>query len=89
MDLSELGLTGNETKVFEVLLRRGKSKASDLASESGVSYGRIYVVLSSLERKGLVKVIPEKGKKFVASDPELLRLVVDQKRKSLDALEKE
>jgi len=69
MDLSELGLTQNETKAYETLLHKGKSTAAELSKDSGVVYGRIYDVLASLESKGLIKIIPEKTKKFVPSDP--------------------
>ncbi|MBW3022798.1 helix-turn-helix domain-containing protein, partial [Candidatus Woesearchaeota archaeon] len=49
MDLKELGLTENEAKAYETLLRLGKTSASHISKESGVPYGRIYNVLSSLE----------------------------------------
>ncbi len=89
MDLTELGLTKNETKVFRALVRLGKASSSLVSKESGVSYSVIYNVLASLENKGLVKVIPEKGKKFVPADPSVLKELIKKKRKSLDLLEDE
>lgn len=89
MDLTKLGLTENESKAFKVLVRIGKASASEIAKEAGISAGRIYDVLGSLEHKGLIKVIPEKGKKFVPSDPEELRKIVEKRRKDLDEVEKD
>jgi len=48
-----------------------------------VPYGRIYDILASLEEKGLVRTVPEKTKKYVASDPEKLHTIIDSKIKSL------
>jgi sugar-specific transcriptional regulator TrmB len=88
-DFSELGLTKNEEKVFSALVKIGKASSSTISQDSGVSYSRIYDVLASLEHKGLVKVVPEKGKKFVPGDPEALKKLIEQKRQLLDELDKE
>jgi sugar-specific transcriptional regulator TrmB len=83
MDFKELGLTSNETKVYEVMLRLGKTTAGHICKESQVPYGRIYTVLASLEEKGLIKTIPEDTKKYVPSDPEKLHEIIDTRIKSL------
>lgn len=88
-DLSTLGLAKNEEKVFKSLIKLGKASSSQVSKDSGVSYSRIYDVLASLENKGFVKVIPEKSKKFIPSDPQILREKVLEKKKALDELEKE
>jgi sugar-specific transcriptional regulator TrmB len=81
----ELGLSKNESKVYSVLVKFGKLSAGESSSKSGVPYGRIYDVLNSLINKGIVKIIPEKTKKFIPSSPEfLLKLIHDKK----DILEK-
>ena len=54
----ELGLTINESKVYEILIKHGKLGSGETSSFSGVPYGKIYSVLDSLITKGLVKVIP-------------------------------
>lgn len=86
MDLKELGLTINETKLYEVLLRLGKTTAGHLSKESQVPYGRIYIVLASLEEKGLIKVLPEETKKYVPSDPEKLHELIANRIKSLNEI---
>ena len=88
-DLSEIGLAKNEAKAFEAVLKLGKAGASEISKESGVPYSRIYDVLASLEHKGLVKIIPEKGKKFIPGDPSSLKKLIDDKKQSLDVLDKE
>jgi len=47
--------------------------------ESGVSYSKIYNVLDALIGKNLVKVIPEKSKKFIPSSPEALIELIEKK----------
>jgi len=81
-DMILLGLTNNEAKVFDTLVKHGKQGSSSISKHSGVSYSRIYEVLGSLERKGFVKVIPEKSKKFVASDPEELKEIIAKRIKT-------
>lgn len=88
-DLSEIGLAKNEAKAFEAVLKLGKAGASEISKESGVPYSRIYDILASLEHKGLVKIIPEKGKKFIPGDPSSLKKLIDEKKQSLDVLDKE
>jgi len=85
----ELGLSKNEGKVYEVLVKFGKLGAGEVSGRSGVSYSKIYNILDSLINKGLVKVIPEKSKKFVPSSPEsLIKLIDERKRKLEKAREK-
>lgn len=83
MDFKELGLTSNETKVYEVMLRLGKTTAGHICKESQVPYGRIYTILASLEEKGLIKTIPEETKKYIPSDPGKLHEIIDNRIKSL------
>ncbi len=79
-------MSGYEEKAYDALVRIGKSSASKISRESGVSYGKIYEVLASLERKGLVLVVPEKTKMFAATDPSNLMKLVDEKEKQLKQL---
>jgi len=83
VDLQEIGLTKNESKAYKTLLEHGKLGAGEISKFSGVPYSRIYDVLSSLEQKGLIKIIPEKAKKFVPSNPEKLMEFVAKKEESL------
>lgn len=86
MDLKQLGLSEYEEKAYIALVKLGKSNASSISQEGEVSYGKIYEVLRSLERKGLVRVVPEKTKMFVATDPQNLMKLVQKKEKELQTL---
>ena len=88
MELKELGLTDNEAKTYEVLIRLGKTTASNLSKESQVPYGRIYNVLASLEEKGLVRVLPEETKKFIPSTPEKFEEIIKNKIHNLKKIKK-
>lgn len=80
----ELGLTKNEAKVYEVLVKFGKLGAGEISGKADVSYSKIYNILDSLINKELVNVIPEKSKKFVPSDPQSLIKLIEEKRAKLD-----
>lgn len=81
--LNDAGLSKNETKIYEALVKFGKLGAGDVSGRSGVPYSRVYDVLNSLIEKGLVEVVPEKSKKFIAGDPENLLKIIENKEKSL------
>jgi len=89
MDLKLLGLTDYEERVYRTLVKFGKSSASILSRESGVPYGKIYVVLGSLEAKQLVRVVPEKTKLFIPTNPQHLIDLVSQKEKELMGLKED
>lgn len=83
LDLEELGLTGNESKVYKTLVEFGKLGAGEISGRSGVSYSRIYDLLESLIGKGLVVVVPEKTKKFIPGSPEALLKLLEEKEKRI------
>lgn len=89
MDLKNLGLSKYEEETYKALIRLGKATASQISREGNISYGKIYEVLASLERKGLVKVIPEKTKMFVAENPEKLMALINKKEQELGLLKKD
>ncbi|MGV8171735.1 MAG: TrmB family transcriptional regulator [Candidatus Woesearchaeota archaeon] len=83
LEYKELGLTQNESKAYETLLRLGKATASQISKEANIPYGRIYTVLESLEEKELLKVIPEKTRYYYPTDPEKLHSIIDNRIKNL------
>lgn len=83
-EYEELGLTKNESKVYQALIEHGKLGSGDISKNSRVSYSKIYNVLDSLINKGLVKVVPEKSKKFIPSSPESLIKLIEEKQKKLE-----
>jgi len=81
--LESLGLTQNESKIYETLVGQGKLSSTEISSKSGVPYGRIYQVLNSLIKKGLVTIIPDKTKKFVSTNPVSLIKYIERKEEFL------
>ena len=89
MNYKLIGLTDYEEQAYKALVKHGKCSAAQASKASGVSYGKIYTVLENLERKGLVMVIPEESKKFIATEPENLIKLAEEKEKELAKLKKE
>lgn len=85
-ELLQLGLTKNEAKSYESLLKFGKISAGEVSKTSGVPYSRIYDVLGSLINKGLVIVVPEKTKKFAPVNPEQFMQLINKKESDLNKL---
>ena len=81
--LEELGLTKNESKVYEILIEFGILSAAEVSAKSTVSYSKIYNILDSLIAKGLVSIIPEKTKKFSPSSPESFVKLIEEKERKL------
>lgn len=85
-NLELLGLTKYESLAYEALIRLGKATASEISRESGVPYGRIYDTLNSLVSRGLVSIIPEKSKKFVAAPPEIFESLLNKRIEEMNEL---
>ncbi|MDH5686112.1 MAG: hypothetical protein OEY73_06280 [Hadesarchaea archaeon] len=78
MDLKELqenlrkfGLSKYETLVYITLLKGGTLTASEIVEASGIPHPRLYDVVSSLERKGLIESKSGRPKKSWCADPEV------------------
>ena len=89
MDFNWLGINKSEQKAYQALISLGRSSASRISRESGVSYGKIYEVLGSLEKKGLVKVLPGKHKQFAPENPEALMHMLDDHQLEMSELRNE
>jgi len=85
-EFAELGLTKNEAKAYQTLIKFGKLGATEISNHSTVPYSRIYDILNSLIQKGLVELIPEKIKKFTSTDPSFLINLIESKEKHLQNL---
>ncbi len=73
-----LGLTKYEVHVYLTLLRNDSADASFIASISGVPLGRIYSVLSSLQRKKIIHAQKTRPRKFAAVEPSIaLKYLLD------------
>jgi len=84
-ELQSIGLTIGESKAYISLLEIGSSTVGPIAKKSGISYSKIYEVLSRLIEKGIVSfVIKNKSKYFQAVKPELLHTFLDRQEKEIE-----
>jgi HTH-type transcriptional regulator, sugar sensing transcriptional regulator len=88
--LKKLGLSSYEIKIFLTLLQTGQMKARELSRVSGIPYGRIYDVLYSLEKKGLVLVVQSDPKNFEAVKSSIaIERLIEQEKLRLREIEAE
>ncbi len=85
--LGELGLTPNEARLYLLLAKSGRLKASELAKKAGLHRITVYDTMRQLEKKGLAGKIEEGGVTgFVASPPAALSSFLDEKREALESV---
>ena len=58
--LQQVGLTGNEAKVYLELVKKGESSANQVAKDIGMDRTLTYTVLNHLIEKGQVSYIIKK-----------------------------
>jgi sugar-specific transcriptional regulator TrmB len=86
--LQEIGLTQNEIKVYLSLLDLGESKTGEILKKSGLNSGRIYEILDSLQKKGLVSFIVKSGVKYFSpADPKRVKDYLNEKKKEIEKQE--
>jgi len=88
--LGMINLSQYEKAVYIELVKFDISSANEIAKNSNVSHGRIYEVLTSLEKKGFVSVIPSNPKKYKAIEPEIaLKNLLSTEEEKLNKLKKD
>jgi len=71
--LQQAGLTGNESKVYLELIKKGELSANQISKNTGMDRTLTYTILNHLIEKGQVNYIIKESKKiFSASSPENL-----------------
>ncbi|MBS3145089.1 hypothetical protein J4208_05910 [Candidatus Woesearchaeota archaeon] len=88
MDLQTLqavGLTKNESAVYITLLKIGTCKAGDILHASNLNSGKIYEILDSLKKKGLVsESVINNIRHFTAASPKQLLDYLEQKKSEIE-----
>jgi sugar-specific transcriptional regulator TrmB len=83
--LKEIGLTENEIKVYNALIKIGKSPTGKIIKESKITGSKIYEVLDKLIDKGLVSsTIENKWRLFQITSPEAILIYLDDKQKTIE-----
>jgi len=85
--LKEIGLSSNESKVYETLLKIGEASVQTISNKCGVHRRNVYDSLSKLSEKGLVSEVFIKGEKnFKATDPRRLLELLKEKEEKLNQI---
>ncbi len=86
--LTQLGLSDNEARVYMAALALGSASAGVIARQSSVKRPTTYVALESLIKLGLVAEVPNpKEKLFKAEEPEKLSRLTKKLRRQAMAAE--
>lgn len=82
--LEEIGLAGNEIKVYLALLELGSALAGEITKKSGINRTNVYDALDRLTEKGLVSyVIKSNRKYFEAAPPNRIVKYIEEKEDEL------
>jgi len=84
IDASIFGLNNYELKAYEALIKTGTSTATHICKVTDIPQGKIYTVLESLIKKGLVDLIPKEPKEFIPNNPDLLSAHILKKGKEIE-----
>ena len=83
--LEKIGLTKNESIVYQTLLQLGTSKTGEILKKSGLNSGKIYEILESLKVKGLLsESLINNIKYFTAAPPSQILEYIKDKKEELE-----
>jgi len=83
--LKELGLSITEAKVYSALLGHGESTTGEILKNANIHTGKIYEILDSLSKKGLVSMVTKSGvKHFSPADPQRILDYLEEKKSSIE-----
>lgn len=84
LDLTKIGLTSGEIKVYSALLELGETTRTELAKVSGVSPSKIYDVANRLLEKGIISSVKINGViHFKAANPSRINDFILKKQSEL------
>jgi len=88
--LENIGLTKNETKTYLALLELGECKTGQILEKSGLNSGKIYEILDSLQKKGIVSMVTKDGIKYYSpANPKRVLDYLGEKKREIEDREKE
>lgn len=87
INLEELGLSRNESKIYLYLLKNSERTTGPIIKETGIANSRVYESLNSLIDKGFVSyTIQKDGKHFQAVNPKILIENEEERKKKVEKL---
>jgi sugar-specific transcriptional regulator TrmB len=86
--LETFGFSEKETTVYLALLELETATASQIADASGINRSTVYVVIESLQKKGLISIQKEEESiaKYSAAPPERLLQIAEEEAKKYKTL---
>jgi len=82
--LSKIGLTQGEIKVYVALIKHGELSKSPLASKANISSSKVYEITEKLIKKGLVSSFKKNNiAYYAANDPSFLEGYIEKKEKEI------
>jgi len=83
-ELQHLGLTRNEAKIYTAILSKGAVRVSQICEDADVATGKVYDILQSMRRKGLISIVVKDGVKTItASPPSAIQDLLHRKEQEL------
>ena len=83
--LQELGLSPNESKIYEALLELGESSVSSIATRTNVHRRNVYDAVNRLVEKGvIIPVIESKENRYIPIEPNKFLEILEEKRIQLE-----
>lgn len=88
-ELTKLGLSDKEARVYLAALQLGKSPVQEIAHQAGVNRATTYVIIDSLRKKGLMSTTEQNEKiYFVAESPSNLLGILRLQEREIKEKEK-
>lgn len=85
--LTHIGLTPTEAKIYAMLIDLGKAQAGILSRKTGIHRRSIYDALDRLIEKGLASYIMENEKRFyMPTDPRRIQEIIEREKAEIDSL---
>lgn len=86
----KIGLTKGEIKVYESLVKLGRSSTGPIMDKSGISSSKVYLILEKLIQKGFVSFVAENNvKKFQITSPNNILECLEKQQKELEKIKKD
>ncbi len=86
-ELAKFGLSKPEIRIYLYLLEQGLSTPPKIISGTKILRANAYLILKSLEEKGLIDTQPKGRRKlYFAKDPETLMLNLEKRKSSLSEM---
>jgi len=88
--LTKIGLSAKEAKVYLAALELGKASIQDIAKKAGINRTTTYVMITELEKRGLVNPL-KVGKRnyFAAQSPDTILDILKKEKQEIENKERE